>query len=177
MSLLPSWPLTLAAALLGAALAAGVQEIRVTRADARLASAQAEQAETLRAISVASESAALSMRQREQDMAARIEKETQDGQARLAAAQADRDAARVERDRLRSSLKDYRHAASAAAPNPGAAAASPATADALDLLAELFTSADDRAGDLAAAADAARAAGLTCERAYDALAAASAGAD
>jgi hypothetical protein len=50
-----------------------------------------------------------------------------------------------------------------------AAQNSAAASDALDLLAELFSRADDTAGELAQAADAAHIAGLTCERAYDAL--------
>lgn len=56
---------------------------------------------------------------------------------------------------------------------PGAGAApagSGATADTPDfLLSELFALADRRAGELALEADARRAAGLACERAYDAL--------
>jgi hypothetical protein len=37
------------------------------------------------------------------------------------------------------------------------------------VLADVLGRADDRAGELAAALDASRAAGLACERAYDAL--------
>ncbi|MBG0871896.1 DUF2514 family protein [Burkholderia sp. 9777_1386] len=60
----------------------------------------------------------------------------------------------------------------AAARHPAAAAAaagSPAAGDALDLLANVLGSIDDRAGELAAYADAARLAGQQCERDYDAL--------
>lgn len=52
----------------------------------------------------------------------------------------------------------------AAAAGGGAAASDPA-----GVLADVLRRADDRAGVLAAHADAARAAGLACERAYDAL--------
>ncbi|HDR9063805.1 TPA: DUF2514 family protein [Burkholderia vietnamiensis] len=51
----------------------------------------------------------------------------------------------------------------------GAAAGSPATDDALDLLADLFGRADERAGELAKIADERGIAGQQCERSYDAL--------
>ncbi|AOI60381.1 DUF2514 family protein [Burkholderia diffusa] len=51
----------------------------------------------------------------------------------------------------------------------GAAAGSPATGDALNLLADLFGRADERAGELAKIADERGIAGQQCERSYDAL--------
>lgn len=51
----------------------------------------------------------------------------------------------------------------------GAAAGSPATGDALDLLADVFGRADERAGELAKIADERGIAGQQCERSYDAL--------
>ncbi|KVF08998.1 hypothetical protein WJ04_09215 [Burkholderia vietnamiensis] len=57
----------------------------------------------------------------------------------------------------------------AAAHHPATASGSPATGDALDLLADVLGRADERAGELAAYADAARIAGQQCERDYDAL--------
>ncbi|HDR9180459.1 TPA: DUF2514 family protein [Burkholderia vietnamiensis] len=51
----------------------------------------------------------------------------------------------------------------------GAAAGSPATGDALDLLADVFGWADERAGELAKIADERGIAGQQCERSYDAL--------
>ncbi|MCA8249220.1 DUF2514 domain-containing protein [Burkholderia multivorans] len=51
----------------------------------------------------------------------------------------------------------------------GAAAGSPATGDALDLLADLFGRADERAGELAKIADERGIAGQQWERSYDAL--------
>ncbi|MDN7936447.1 DUF2514 family protein [Burkholderia metallica] len=51
----------------------------------------------------------------------------------------------------------------------GTAAGSPATGDALDLLADLFGRADERAGELAKIADERGIAGQQCERSYDAL--------
>ncbi|ARL48226.1 hypothetical protein BOC50_36555 [Burkholderia pseudomallei] len=61
----------------------------------------------------------------------------------------------------------------AAGHHPAAAAGSPATGDALDLLADVLGRADQRAGDLAEYADRAHIAGQQCERDYDALTATS----
>lgn len=112
--------------------------------------------------------AAAEFRATEKKWQTSIEKEAQDGRARINAARRDAGAARGERDRMLVTLDRYRAAARAAA-HPGAADAGPAAGDALDLLAELFAGADAAAGELAQAADLAHAAGVTCERSYDAL--------
>ena len=95
----------------------------------------------------------------------KIERETQ---AALAAATAGADRAVAAGQRLRRDLADYitahRERATAAAAANRCAPDGPA----LDLLAELFRRADQRAGELAAIADTARARGNACERAYDA---------
>ena len=95
----------------------------------------------------------------------KIERETQ---ATLAAANAGADRAVAAGQRLRRELADYltahRERATAAAAANQCATDGPA----LDLLAELFRRADQRAGELAAIADTARARGNACERAYDA---------
>ena len=95
----------------------------------------------------------------------KIERETQ---ATLAAANAGADRAVAAGQRLRRELADYltahRERATAAAAANQCAPDGPA----LDLLAELFRRADQRAGELAAIADTARARGNACERAYDA---------
>ena len=95
----------------------------------------------------------------------KIERETQ---ATLAAATAGADRAVAAGQRLRRELADYltahRERATAAAAANQCAPDGPA----LDLLAELFRRADQRAGELAAIADTARARGNACERAYDA---------
>ncbi|MBR8303684.1 DUF2514 family protein [Burkholderia dolosa] len=57
----------------------------------------------------------------------------------------------------------------AAARHPAAAAGSPSTGDAIDLLANVLGRADEAAGELAEYADRARIAGQQCERDYDAL--------
>ncbi len=95
----------------------------------------------------------------------KIERETQ---ATLAAANAGADRAVAAGQRLRRELADYltahRERATAAAAANQCATDGPA----LDLLADLFRRADQRAGELAAVADNARTRGAACERAHDA---------
>lgn len=88
----------------------------------------------------------------------------------------DQEVARVRADERAAADRRVRHAAEefaarngCAAGDTGIAGASQTGTDPLDLLAELLSRADDRAGDLAAIADRARVAGLACERAYDSL--------
>lgn len=128
----------------------------------------AHYAQVLAGISEKTAAAAKAFRATETVWQTRFDKEAQDGQTRIDIARRDADGARRERDGMRSDLARYRAAARAAA-NPGTPAAGPATGDALDLLSDLFTRADETAGELAQAADLAHAAGVTCERSYDAL--------
>ena len=96
----------------------------------------------------------------------KIERETQ---ATLAAANAGADRAVAAGQRLRRELADYltahRERATAAAAANQCAPDGPA----LDLLAELFRRADQRAGELAAIADQARIRGLACEASYNSI--------
>ncbi|WP_416740816.1 DUF2514 family protein [Pseudomonas sp. NFX71] len=86
-------------------------------------------------------------------------------------ATADAAAARASADSLRRAADTLaaRLAASQAGGNSCAAAASKAAARAAMVLADVLKRADQRAGDLAEAADQSRARGLTCEQAYDGL--------
>jgi len=105
----------------------------------------------------------------EQTRAADIERITHDAALQADAARADADRALAARDGLRKQLDAYVAASHRAAGNPGAATGSPPAGDALDLLSDVLGRADERAGELAAAVDAARVAGQACERAYDSL--------
>lgn len=107
-------------------------------------------------------------RQREAAWQTKFDKEARNGQTLIDAARRDAAGARRERDGLRADLGHYRAAARAAA-NSCAAAAGETTGAAVDLLAELFSRADEAAGELAQALDLAHAAGRTCERAADSL--------
>lgn len=84
------------------------------------------------------------------------------------AALADAFAARAAAGGLRDQIARLVRAARSGA-HSTVAAGGPATGDALDLLADVLSQSDQRAGDLAAYADRARIAGQQCERDYDAL--------
>ena len=87
-------------------------------------------------------------------------------QEAIAQAQADAAAAGVESGRLREQARRLAARASQCASNPGAAQGGPAAGHPAMVLADLLSRADERAGELAAAYDRARASGLACERAY-----------
>lgn len=113
--------------------------------------------------------AALSeFRQREAAWQTKFDKEARHGQDQIDAAHRDAAGARRERDGMRADLDRYRTAARAAA-HPGSTAAGPPASEALDVLSDLFLRADEAAGELAQAFDLAHVAGITCERAADAL--------
>lgn len=159
---------TIIAAIVSAAVLALGAWWHLSRVHAAEKAVHVHYAQVLADISAKTAAAATAFRATEAAWQTRIDKEAHDGQTRIDAARRDADGARRERDGLRADLARYR-AAARAATYPGAATAGPAASDALDLLAELFTGADAAAGELAQAADLAHAAGLTCERAYDAL--------
>ncbi|ALU64315.1 hypothetical protein DA70_09500 [Pandoraea pnomenusa] len=71
-------------------------------------------------------------------------------------------------DRMRNQLAEYTATARRSSATGGSAPTDGGT-DPLDLLAGLFSRADQAAGELAKFADAAHIAGLACERSYDAL--------
>ena len=128
----------------------------------------AHYAQVLAGISEKSAEAARKFRATETAWQTAIDKEAQDGQTRIDVARRDAVGARAERDGLRADLARFRAAARAASHSCTASAGS-AASDALDLLADLFSRADETAGELAAAFDLAHAAGISCQRSYDAL--------
>lgn len=87
---------------------------------------------------------------------------------RIRQAQADAARAAVAAGKLRAHVAALAASCGAAAHPPIAAGSAPASGPGL-LLADLFQRIDDRAGELARYADAAREAGRACERAYEAL--------
>ena len=170
-SILPGWVAPVIIVALGGAFvasnAARTSEIAQLKTDR--AETAAAHAATLKAIADQTAEAERQYRAAETAWRTQIEKEAQDGQTRIDQARADAAAAARTADGLRQQLAAYRRAAASAAENPGTAPAGPPAGDAIGLLAELLAESDDRAGIYAAAADAAHAAGVTCERAYDAL--------
>lgn len=147
--------------IVGLATGWGVQTGRVDALKSQYAQLRAEAAE--RTLEAQSE-----YRARETLWQTRFDKETKDAKTRTDAAVRDAAGARHERDRMRHTLAAYRDAARAAT-DTGPAPASETTPPAVDVLADLFGEVDDAAGELAAALDLAHAAGITCERSFDAL--------
>ena len=111
-------------------------------------------------------------RTREQAYQQSINKAVQDGQRIIDQATADAAAARASADGVQLAADNLarRLAASETSGNSCTAAASKAATRAAAVLADMFKRADQRAGDLAAIADQARARGLICEQAFDGIA-------
>lgn len=149
-----------AALIAGLAVGAAAWTVQGWRYGAEIARIERDQAQAL----AAAEQAA---RNEEARRAAAIEEIQRDAQVTVQAAQRDAAAANAVSERLRAQLARLR--ADHAASDPVSTLRSSAGPDALNLLAELFSGADARAGALAAVADRARAAGLACERSYDAM--------
>lgn len=90
-------------------------------------------------------------------------------QQKLNAAAADVDAANAESDRLRNTATELAKRAGSTCQRTAAATGSDANSTAAVVLADVLSRIDARAGELAAAADRAHAAGLACQQAYTAI--------
>lgn len=110
-------------------------------------------------------------RDKEQARQQSINKAIQNGQQIIDQVTADAATARANDDSMQWAADNLarRLAASEASGNSCAAAASKAAARYAAMLADVFRRADQRAGDLAEAADQARARGVTCEQSFDGL--------
>jgi hypothetical protein len=146
-----------------------LQTYRLNAAQTRTAEALAAHATDRGAWAEASRAASERTRQIKADRNTAIQETAHAARTAIVQAQADAATARAAAGRLR----DAAHAAAARAcsdtSNPTAAGGSPPTAGTGLVLAELLGSADEVAGELAAALDRARIAGLACERSYDSL--------
>jgi hypothetical protein len=165
-TLLVGWRGYAAAAVAGAVLTGGAAwTAQGWRGDAKLADAEAahnrEREGQAQATMAAIEAARTEGRRR----AAALEKARDDATKQAAAAAADADRLRAERDGLHA----YANALARAAVtrDPAAADGSPSGASGADLLAYMLGRVSARATELAEIADRSRIAGLTCERAYD----------
>ena len=108
---------------------------------------------------------------KEQTLTATIETNAKEAQRVQTTLAADRDRARASERRLREQLDAITQrfgAVHAANANPAAAGQQPPAGDAIGVLADVLGRCDQRAGILADFADRAHAAGLACERDYDA---------
>lgn len=155
--------LALAALLVGSGWwARGIQ------ADRDAAQAAAAHAQALRSLADAATTASEQARAAERGASDRIHAIATEAHDAIQTAYRDAAAA----DRVAQQLRQHiarlvAPAASGAASDPGAAPGGPPAGGTGLVLAKLLGRADDRAGQLAAFADAAHIAGLACERAYD----------
>jgi hypothetical protein len=160
------WALIVIALLLAAL---GVQQLRVSRAQADASVARAALAGDRAAYARTAATAEKAARAEESRREAEKQEITRNAQEQIATADAAaRDAGRAAAG-LRQQVDAFVAAGRRAAAHPSPAVGSPPTTDALDLLADVFWRADDRAGALAAEADRRGIAGAACERAYDSL--------
>lgn len=105
----------------------------------------------------------------EQERQGAIDAIQEQAQQDIATAQRNAAIAAAESKRLQDGIADAITRLQADSGNSGAAVSSKTRASTSSMLAELFREIDTAAGIYAAEADRARAAGLTCERAYDAV--------
>ena len=167
--MIPGTTHILTAAMVAALALAGWQTLRLSNARADVAQARqalADYRADVAQASAAAASAALAETARRQ---AQLTEITAHADTQIAAARADAVRARAAADRLRSAAQSAARACNAGPTDPAPAdAGTPATGPGL-VLADVLSRANDTTGELAAALDAARAAGLACERAYDSL--------
>lgn len=105
----------------------------------------------------------------EQERQGAIDAIQEQAQQEIATAQRNAAIAAAESKRLQDGIADAITRLQADSGNPSTTISSKTRASTSSLLAELFREIDTAAGIYAAEADRARAAGLTCERAYDAV--------
>ncbi len=167
-----SWMVYGAGAALALAITmAGTQTVRLANERAAHATTKAHNATTLQSLAELTAKAANAVRVESDRRNAEQRKASDDGQKQIDQARSDAVAAGRAADRLRGQLAAYvASVRSAAGPgDPKPADAGPPASEAVVVLADMFTSSDARAGELAEAFDASYAAGTTCERIYNAL--------
>lgn len=171
LDLVPRWLLL---SVLGAALLLlGVQRVQVSNARADAAMARGDLADYRATQAEAGRMAEKANRNKENEWRTAMEKEARDGQTRIDLARGDAARARAALDGLRQQL-----AAIGAADSPAAAGAQPAdpgpaAGAAGAMLPDMLRGGGAALVELADFADAAHAAGLTCERSAAALTASS----
>lgn len=159
LDLVPRW--VLLALLAGAVLLVGVERTQVLKARADIAHLRADMA-------VAQAAAEKRERDKEAQRAADVQEVATHAQSQIDSLAADLADSRGVADSLRAAVDSARRRACPSAPAAGAGQGQPG-ADPIGVLADVFTRADQRAGELAEYADRLRIAGTGCERAYDSL--------
>lgn len=156
-----------AAIVLGALLLVQTGRLHTALLDA--AKTRTENAQTLRNIADITVKAAQAYRAQETQWVKSKEENARETATKIEAANADAASARSASNRLRQRVAALVSAARAAAAHPGAGPAVAPADDPAGMLANVLGRIDERAGVLAAHADAARIAGASCEREHDAL--------
>ncbi len=164
LKLVPAWCWW----VLALSAVAGGQQLRVLAAQSDAAGARSELSGYRLVVSERDRRADAAARTEERRRQGAVEKVDEDAKGKLDAALADAAGAQSAADRLQLEVDRLRAGRSATC---GAIAAQQrqAGASAIGVLADLFESADRRAGELAAALDRSRVAGLACESAYEAV--------
>lgn len=139
----------------------GVQQLRIFDAATELSDYRLEVSERDRRADAAA-------RTEERRRQVAVDKVKEDAKGKLDAARADAAVAQSASDQLQLEVNRLRAGRSATC-NTIAVQQREAGTSAIDVLADLFESADRRAGELAAALDRSRVAGLACEASYAAL--------
>ena len=149
-------------------IVAGAQQVRVIAAQGDAAGAKAELSDYRLEVSERDRRADAAARTEERRRQVAVDEVEHDAKGKLDAALADAASAQSAADRLQLEVARLRAGRSATC-GTIAAQQRAAGASAIGVLADLFESADRRAGDLAAALDRSRVAGLACEAAYGSI--------
>lgn len=158
------------AAAITAGVLLGVQTLRLNKAQLDAATTRTAHADTLRTIADLTAAAERAVRAEETQRAQALEKIANDTQKQIDAARADAATAARAADSLRQQLARYVATARASSAGASTATASETASDPVGVLADMYSSSDQRAGEISTYADAARIAGLACERAYQEVA-------
>lgn len=151
------------------AASVGVQTLRVSKGETALATEQRDRRDERLRLAERALAANDQVRAEIQRRADEQQEVIRNAEKQQAQARADALAADAAGRRLRERATQLAAACGPAGPHPAPAGAGEATAGAGLVLKELLGRSDDTSGELARAFDAARGAGLACERAYDAL--------
>lgn len=146
----------------------GGQQLRVLAAQGAAAGAAAELRDYRLEVSERDRRADAKARAEERRRQVAVDEADEDAKGKLDAARADAAGAQSAADRLQREVDRLRAGRSATC-SAIAAQQRDAGASAVGVLADLFESADRRAGELASALDRSRVAGLACEAAYEAV--------
>ena len=173
--MIPVWmlnPKIIGAVAIAAGLAAGGWIARGKLADAQLARLEASHAQAIAASEKAARDAAAQAQARERSLAEQLEviadEKRQSDEAAARAAVAADTAARGLRDSFAVAVRRCSSGSTPSAPGGGSAAIVPGSMSDGERLLRVLGELDGAAGAYADAADRSRAAGIACERAYDA---------